>query len=215
MINFLLKLTENDKRILIAIFLVFILVLVLLGYIYTIIKKVMKRQGKTVDKYMYDLVETKVVNTPSHFKKVARKKSNLLFFKKAKTPAIIFAISAIVILLYVVISGNSDLKVLFSQDQGFGSLIITFDWKNTPKATLLGIKTFIPVNWPEVLHSPTFLYNSFSAWISYFTIPAITISLIWYIFNVQAYIARSLRIKKMSKDVFAKDLENLTQKPIE
>lgn len=211
----LLKLTENDKRILIALFLVFILALVILGYLYVIIKKVMKKQGKAVDNYMYDLVSTHVVESPRHFRAVARKKNDILFFKRARIPALIFAVTAIIILIYCIISGNFDLRVLFSQDKGFASLIITFDWKNVPKATLLGIKTFIPADWPPVAHQPVFLYNSFSAWISYFTVPALIISVTWYLINVQAYIARSLRARKMSKEVFSKDLERLRDAPIQ
>ena len=49
----LIQLSENDKRILVAICIVFILLLVLVGYIVVIVSKIMKRQGKQVDTMMY------------------------------------------------------------------------------------------------------------------------------------------------------------------
>ena len=80
----LIKLTENDKRLLIALFIVFILVFVLIGYLVKLTKRIMKRQGKQVDTFMYDMVRLKVVKTTKHFRKVANKKSYRYFYKHSR-----------------------------------------------------------------------------------------------------------------------------------
>lgn len=207
----LLKLTENDKRLITALFIILILLLVLIGYIVVVIKKNMAKQGKAIDTYMYDLVDTKLVNTSRMFKKIAMKKNNLLFFKQARKPLLIFLIAFSLVFTYMIISKNYNFNVLFSQKQGFGSLFYTFDWSSVPKTKILGIKTFIPEEWPKITHRPQFLYSSFSAWISYITFPAFAFSIVCYIVAVQAYIARFFRIRKMSTEVYIKNLDNLAR----
>ncbi len=205
----LIKLTENDKRLFIALLIIVILLLILVGYIVLLIKRTMKRQGKAIDTFMFDLVDTKVVDNTKHFRKVASARSRVLLFKQARKPMLLFVIAIIIIGVYMGISKNTDLRVLFSQDEGFASLFYTFDWKGVPRATLLGIHTFIPEQWPPVTHTPHFLYDSFSAWVSYVTVPLLTVGAIMYMVNIQAFIARALRIRKMSVDVYTKNLDNI------
>lgn len=204
---FLIKLTENDKRILISIAIIFILILVLIGLLVELVRKVMKRQGKVVDTFMYDLVRYKVVKTTKHFKKVANKKSFRYFYKKTKIPFLLMIVASLVVFIFCLITKQTDINFLFSYEKGFNSLFYIFDWKNIPKNNFFGLT--IPCDWPEIINKPHFLYNDVHAWISYITVPLFIIGALWFMFNVQAFIARKIRIIKMSKDVFSKDLDKL------
>lgn len=203
----LVKLTENDKRLLIALFIVFILIFVLIGYLVKLTKRIMKRQGKTVDTFMYDMVRFKIVKTTKHFRKVANKKSIRYFYKKSWVPVLLMFIASLTVFIFCLVKEQKSISFLFSTENGFGSLFYTFDWANMPKAEFFGMT--LPCDWPPVLNTPHFVYNDIYAWISYITVPLFFVGAIWYLVNVQAFIARAYRIIKMSKDVFSKDLDKL------
>ncbi len=212
MIN-LIKLSENDKRILIALCLVLILLLVLVGYLVIIVKRIMKRQGKVVDTFMYDMVKLKVVKDSKHFRKVANKKSLRYFYKKSWIPVLLMFVPTMIVMIFCLIQ-NEGPSFLFSADNGFGTLFFLYDWKNIPRNEFFGI--MIPSDWPSLLVTkagrvctPQFIYNDIHAWISYICVPLFLVGSVWYLVNIQALIARSYRIMKMSKDVFSKNLQAL------
>ena len=64
MLPMLIQLTENDKRILIALCIILIIAFVLIAYIGQGIKAIMKKHGKRIDKYMYDLCKAGLVKNP-------------------------------------------------------------------------------------------------------------------------------------------------------
>lgn len=204
---FLVKLTENDKRILISIAIIFILLLVLIGLLVNFVRKIMKRQGRVVDTFMYDLVRYKVVKTTKHFRKVANKKSFRYFYKKTKVPFLLMIMASLIVFLFCLITKENNIDFLFSYEKGFNSLFYIFDWKNIPKNNFFGLT--IPCDWPSLLNKPHFIYNDAYAWISYIAVPLFIIGSLWFMVNVQAYIARKIRIIKMSRDVFSKDLDKL------
>lgn len=212
---FLIQLSENDKRVIVAILIIFILVFVLIGYIAIIVSKIMKRQGQQVDTMMYDVVKYRVVKDTKHFKKVAHKKSRRYFYKHIRIPILLMFLASLILLIFCLVK-KSDLSFLFSPDQGFGTLFFLFDWKNTPKSKFFGL--MIPSDWPPILVTasgrkcvPQFLYNNIYAWMSYICVPLFATGFFWYLYQVQALIAREIRIIKMSKDVFKKDLDELAK----
>ena len=79
MFTMLIKLSENDKRVLIAICLIVLLIIVLVGYLSLLVRNVMRRQGKKVDFMMYDIMKARVIVDSKTFGKVARYKSNVIF----------------------------------------------------------------------------------------------------------------------------------------
>lgn len=209
MINYLhalIKLSENDKRVLIAVCLVFILLFVLIGYIVVIVKRIMRQQAKVVDNGMYDLVKTKIITTPRRFREVAFRKSNIYLFKKSFFPFLLLVVAVVLVTLYTTLTDKPNLAYLFDRDKGFGSLLFTFDWEQIPKSNFFGIA--IPSDFPPLYSSPH-LVMTWDAWVSYISLPLFFLGALWYMINVQAYIARFLRIMKMSKDVFTKDLDKL------
>ena len=94
MLKILFKLTENDKRVILAILLLVILVFVIIGFIGSIIVRVMKYQGKKLDTMCHDAVVAKVIKDEKHFKRYARMKNRRAFIKESKIIIIVFAINS-------------------------------------------------------------------------------------------------------------------------
>ena len=63
MINTFIKLTENDKRLIIVLLLVFILAFVIVGYLSLFIKKIMSFQAKRADDMLADVYNSKVITS--------------------------------------------------------------------------------------------------------------------------------------------------------
>jgi len=214
---FLIKLTENDKRIIIALLIILILVFVLIGYLGMLIKRIMVFQAHRADTFMYDLVITKVVENPHHFRKVGRKKNWRLLFKQSWIPFLILLVSAAFLITYMGISGNWNLDVFdygvgSVGGEGFTTLFFIFDFANAPRSDFFGIS--LVSGWPPILSNP---HLSATAWPSYVFVPLFLVGSLWYLVNVQAFIARSYRILIQSKKVFEKRLDNYdaTKNPLD
>ena len=84
----------------------------------------------------------------------------------------------------------------------FGTIFHHFDWDGA-KGEFFGM--WIVVRWPEVISEPHF---SADAWGSYIFVPGILVGGIWFLVDVQAYIARDWKLYKLSKRVFNKTLDD-------
>ena len=62
--NLLIKLTENDKRVIIALLFAIILLFVIIGLLGSLIVRTMKWQGKKCDTLVSDVVTNHIVKTP-------------------------------------------------------------------------------------------------------------------------------------------------------
>src|SRR5574344_703469 len=102
MINFFLslKLSEADKRLIIAIFLIVILVFLIFGLLYDSVKLIMARQGKRVDALMNLIVSSGLIVSRKKFKKIAHHKSDVYFYKVTRVYVIILAIAGLLHLTY-------------------------------------------------------------------------------------------------------------------
>ena len=80
--NFLIQLSENDKRILISLGILLILLFVIVGYIGLLVERIMKHQAKKAGTMMHDVVAAKVVTNEKDFRKFGKKKNNRLFVKQ-------------------------------------------------------------------------------------------------------------------------------------
>lgn len=203
----LVKLTENDKRILITVFLVVILIFLLIGLVVNIFRKIMARQGRAVDTYMYDLVKAKVITKPSEFRRIGFIKNFQMLYKKIRLPLILLSVAFVLCLVRFIVTGDLFFKTYFSIDKGIGSLFYKWDWKNAEKATILGIQTIIPTQWPETLNTPHFEGN-FSSIMAYISCPPLLVGLILYFGHLLAFISRSIQTHKLARTVFQKNLSN-------
>ena len=218
MISMLVKLSENEKRLIIGLLIAVILIFVLIGFLGLLVKKIMISQAHRADTFMYDLVVTKTVKNSRHFRQVGNKKNHRLLFKQSWIPFLLLLVSVTFLLIYMGVSGNWDLNVFDyygsngTDGEGFTTLFFIFDFPNAPRTEWFGIS--IVSGWPPILSSP---YLSANAWPSYVFVPLFVTGAIWYIVCVQAFIARSYRLLVQSKKVFEKRLDNYdaTKNPLD
>ena len=195
----LIKLTENDKRLIIVLLLIVILFFVIVGYFSLLIKKIMDRQGSKADAMLRNVVDAKIFDTEKKLVKFGIKKNVRIFYREARVPFIIIAASCLFLLLYCLFSGNWK-PDLFSYEGGFASLFYRFEWQSYTKFFGMTIIS----DWPTITHYPTLVA---SAWPSYIFIPACSVGVVWFLICTQAYIARSLRIYKIARGIYRKKLD--------
>lgn len=200
MINpILIKLTENDKRIIFVILALIILVLIIAAYIGFLITKIMKYQGKKINNYVTDVIVTGVITNEKDFKQYAKKKNWWLFYHQARIPALVVLIGVI---FYIIASSITGYKDPFNKDTGFASLLFVWDFSVVFSVPEEGVGLLI--RWPELVNTPHFTSE---AWISYIFVPIILVGGIWYLVTVQAFIARQLQIMKLSQKIFNEQIE--------
>lgn len=201
--NFLIALSENDKRLIFAILIVLILVFVLIGYIGFLVTKVMKWQGKKLDTIVADPVVTRVITDKHHFIRYARKKNWRLFFKQSYIAILILLFAAIVLIIRDAIYSDFSYNP-FNKDNGFGTLLFVWDFSVCFRRE--GISLIL--NWPALVNTPHFVWE---AWGGYLFTVALLIGGIWYIIALQALIARTIRMFQLATSAFEKSLDGFNQ----
>ncbi|MBQ0008883.1 MAG: hypothetical protein KBS97_01205 [Firmicutes bacterium] len=194
----LIKLTENDKRLIIALLLVFILLFVIVGYVSLLVKKIMNRQASKADAMLKDVVEAKLFDKEKPFVKFGIRKNIRVFYREARIPFCIIAGGCLFLLLYCLFSGNWKPGV-FSSETGFGSLFPELKW---PTTSFFGMT--IVNGWPDIVRHAAF---KGAAWYSYIFVPVEAVGIVWFLICTQAYIARSLRIYKIARGIYRKKLD--------
>ena len=200
----LIKLSENDKRVIIAIFLILILVFVLIGLIGSLIIRTMKWQGQKCDTLVSDVVRNNIVTTPLQLRKYARKKNTRYFIKQAWIPIILILVGVLIIIIRDAVTEDWSYNP-FNINDGFGTLLFICDFDNAQYATIFGITLL--ADWPPFI-TPHF---EEAALVSYFAVPPLIIGACWYLVAAQAYLARTIRAYQLSKKVFEKSLEDYNQ----
>ena len=201
MINLLLiQLTESDKRIIFVLLAVFILILVLIAYIGYLITKIMKWQGKKINNHITDVVLTRVITNEKDFKRYAKKKNWWLFYHQARIPALIVVIA---IVFYIVVSSIIGYRNPFDRYTGFATLLFVWDFSTLITVPESGAGVLI--NWPQLVNTPHIVAE---AWVSYIFVPAVIGGGIWYLINVQAFIARYIQINKLGQKIYNEQIEN-------
>ena len=202
-INFLLQLTEKDKRLIVALFIILILIFVLIAYIGQGIKALMRRYAKGIDGYMHDLCKAKLVTNPKEFRKEVFAKETKVLYAKTRWVFRVFIVFMVAFVVYTVIVKPSGDGPLFAYvGDSIKALFIDFDW---PKGEFFGIKNF-PIDWPYVAKAPSVS----------FTLPSIVsyVMLIVWIFtffglftSTLKFIARLNRARVKSTEVFTRSLD--------
>lgn len=204
--NILLALSENDKRLILALLLVLILFFVLIGYLGMLIIKVMKWQGKRLDSEVADVLVTRVITDRKHFMPYARKKNWRIFFKDAAIPIIILIVAFTVLLVRNIIERDFSYNP-FNHHDGFGTLLFLWDFENPDCYTRVFGLTVL-CEWPPLINEPHVVAE---AWCGYIFVPLIFIGGLWYLWTLQSLISRTIRIYKLSRTAFSKNLENFNQ----
>ena len=212
MILYIGKLSEDSKRLLIALLFALIIFFIIVGCIGLIIKKIMKKQAQGADDMMYDVVRAGLFKKESDLIKFGIKKNHHVFFKEAWKAFIVMLSASVIIILYCLIMNNWDVNIFDYKEEGIGTLFHVFDWDNVPRAKIFGINVIS--DWPPLLSTP---HWSWYAWGAYLFVPTMLVGLIWFMICVQAYIARSFRIYKIAKKVFSRSIDDIppSEKPVE
>lgn len=201
----LIQLSENDKRIIIAAFLILILVFVLIGLIGSAIVRTMKWQARKCDTLVSDVVTNHIVTTPLQLRNYARKKNTRYFIKQAWIPILLILVGVAIVLIRDAIKQDFSYNP-FNINDGFGTLLFTWDFKNAEYTTVFDITLL--KDWPKFSNEPHFETEAIA---SYVAVPAIVVGGLWYIVVAQAYLARTIKAYKLSKTVFEKSLDNYNQ----
>ena len=199
----LAQLTEYDKRVIISLLSVIFIVFVLIGFIGSLVVRVMKYQGKKLDTLCNDVVVTRVINDEKSFKKYARRKNWNTFLKESWIPLIIFSVSWLVLLITCLVRHNFNYNVFDHETTGFLTLFYLWNFDGC-YSEFFGL-TLIS-KWPtELINSPHFSAEALG---SYIFVPLFLVGSIWYLIVVQRLMARTLRIQKLAHSIFTKSLEN-------
>ena len=202
----LLQLTENDKRVILAVLLLVVLVFVLIGFIGSIIVRVMKWQGKQIDTLCHDVVVTRVITTEKAFKKYARRKNWKTFYKESWLPLVILLVAFLVLLITMMIKKDFTYNIFDYKKTGFPTIFFLWDFSDCFQS-FFGVKLL--AKWPtEFINKPHFEVDAIP---SYIFAPLFLVGSIWYLITVQRLIARTIRIRRLVDTVYSKSLENYNQ----
>ncbi|MDR1697509.1 MAG: hypothetical protein LBR37_01135 [Erysipelotrichaceae bacterium] len=196
---FLISLNEDDKRIIIALFLILVLVIVLIGLLGNGIAKLMKWQGYAIDHAMWEMVMTKVLRDKRHFRRVAFKKNHQILFKQSWIPMIIAFIGTMVFVIWHAVDGNWS-QSLFDRETGISSLFFEFEWR--PFMSFMESDFLF---YPKAIGDPVPTMN---ALLSYFVIPIWSIAIVWFFVVVQCYLARIIRVFTLSHSIYTRKLDH-------
>jgi len=210
----LIKLTENDKRVVIALLFAIILIFVIIGLLGSLIVRTMKWQGKKCDTLVSDVVTNHIVKTPRQLRKYAAKKNARYFIKQAWIPIIILLIGAATICIRNAITKDWSYDILNYNNgtineggTGFGTLLFIWDFKDESSyTTIFGLRLL--AKWPPLINEPHFSVDAIWCYV-YMT--CMVVGGTWYVIAAQAYLARTIRAIKLSKKVFEKSLDNFDQ----
>lgn len=204
----LIKLTENDKRLIIVVLLLFILLFVIAGYVGLLVRKIMNAQASKADDMLHDVVEAGVITNEKKLFLFGIRKNYREFFRRAWIPFLIMLVGSIVLILNCAFSKNWSYNIWDYEKQGFNTLFYVHDWSVFFTSSEEGFA----ITWPKLISTPHF---SGEAWASYIFVPSMIVGGAWFTFKVQGYIARTIRIYKISRKAFRKTMENVTPPPSE
>lgn len=198
MIATLVKMSEDTKRVLILVFLIFILLFVIVGALYMLVKNVMKKQGSKADEMLANVVKAEYFGKEKQLVRFGIRKNSRVFYKEAVIPFLIFAGSWFAYLLFCLFSGRWGYNP-FNKTDGFGTIL--FHFTKWPKNKFFGLKLIS--GFPSVTAKPHLVG---AAWFSYLFVPVMLAGAIWFLLTTQSYIARSIRIRQIARGIFRKKL---------
>lgn len=190
--------TRNWRKILLVIFFIIIFVFVIIGLIGALVRFIMKKQAKAVDKDMSKMVVSRLIDNPKDFKEIANIKSMDRFFKASPLP-ICLLLGALILYLIYGFTFQRWTDSLLSRETGIGSLLYLLDFSSIEYVPPLGI------NWDKIVWLEPAPFSDERIF-NYFIFLLTFIGGIIYLIDVQAYVARKYRINKLSKEIYSVDL---------
>ena len=201
----LVRLEEKDKRLLIALFILLIVIFVLIAYIANGIKALMRKYSKGIDGYMHDLCKSGLIKNPKDFRKqVFARETKTLYLSTRWAFRIGIVLTATLLLYGLIARPNGDGAVFAFYGEALNNLKIVLEW---PKGEFFGIKNF-PIDWPVVARWPSPKFNLASI-VTYLTFIGYAYVGFVLITSTMKFISRLNRARIKSTEVFEKSLDNL------
>lgn len=206
MLPMLIQLTEKDKRLLVALFIILIIAFVLVAYIGQGIKAIMKKHGKKIDGYMYDLCKAGLIKSPKEFyKQVVNREVKELYVKTKWAFRVGLVFGAVLLIYGFVAKPSGEGQPVFAfVGEHLDNLRIVLEW---PRGEFFGIQNFV-VDWPVVTRWPVPVFSLASVITYLSTIGFIYVIIVLFTYVI-GFIGKLLRASEKSKEVFSKDLDNL------
>ena len=208
---FLLKLTENDKRMILMFVLLIIAALSLLILLALLIEKIGKSQAKRIDTLMHDAVVTGVVTSKKQFIKVASKKNHIYFYRHARPAMWILTIWAVATVIFCFTFPNKTPLEAFVgiytdyETFGLATLFPIYDLSNPIVTDFFGWFEIV-TGYGEPISTPHFSINALFAYVS---VPVMFVGGFMYMFQVEGLIARTIRIYRLAHKIYSKNLDNV------
>ena len=204
MINIFIALTDKDKRIMLILFLLIIVAIAFIAVIGALITRVMKWQGSKLDDLTHDVVVTNVIEDRKQFLHYARIKNWRLFVVQSWVPLLILIVASLTLILRNTFANDWSYNLIDYEKTGFNTLFFIWDFDDPDIYTdFFGTFTIIH-RWPPIINYPHF---SIEAWASYIFFFGMLVGGGWYLFVLQALIARTYQMYKRSYTLYNKSLE--------
>lgn len=192
--------TKKDRSAIRKAVLIILMIILAIFFVFGLIGRALqvayKNAGKKVDKFMSKFIVTKVVTNEKDFKRIANFKSRNRFVKMVIPAVIIFILLFITWIICMSINGwrESTLLVFFK---------MLYPWEGLPRYVLPFGFDFSQVtcNFPQLNE----WFNLYSLIFSLIFI----VTLLYYLANVGAFMARKRRIRKLANQMFSKNLDNV------
>ena len=203
-INFLVQLTERDKRLLIALFIILIILFVVVAYIGQGIRALMKNYAKDIDGYMHELCSAKLVDNPKDFRKQVFLRETKTLYRNTRWVFRVFVVAMIAFVTYTLIAkpGGANTPFAYVGDN-IKDLWFDFNW---PKGEFFGIKKF-PIDWPYLAHTPSVKFT-FPSIVSYIMLIVWIATVACLFGSTLRFIARLNRARVKSVEVFSRSLDD-------
>ena len=203
MLPMLIQLTEKDKRLIVALFILFIVLFVLIAYIANGIKAIMRKYAKGIDGYMHDLCKAKLVKNPKEFREQVFKKETKVLYLKTRWAFRIGVALTVLLLVYAYSVRPSGDETFAFFTNALSDLRIHSEW---PKGEFFGFKNF-PIDWPIITKGPTPEFT-LSSIITYVCVVGYIYVFFVIVTGTMRFIARLNRARVKSAEVFSKTLDN-------
>lgn len=186
-----------------------LLALALVGGIGWLFETLIKKYGDQVDAETWKIYETRTVNTPKEFAKIAYKKSHRQAFKDYFWALLTIGLMLGTLFGYMAFMNDPTLiQDLFNYEtRGFNTIFPIFDWANIPTSNFFGLN--IISDWPTLLNVPRFVPE---ATISYVIFLLALFGGLLLMRATLALIGRTLRIQNKRNQIFMKNLDEVAKK---
>jgi len=203
-INFLIQLTEKDKRLLVALFIILIIFFVIVAYIGQGIKALMKNYAKDIDGYMHELCSAKLIDNSNDFRKQVFLRETKTLYRNTRWVFRVFVFAMVAFVTYTLIAKPGGANTPFAYvNENIKDLWFDFKW---PKGEFFGIKNF-PIDWPYLAHTPSVKFT-FPSVVSYIMLIVWVATVVCLFGSTLRFIARLNRARVKSLEVFSRSLDD-------